>query len=23
MACGTPMISFKVGGVSDLVRPGV
>ncbi|WP_066377200.1 glycosyltransferase family 4 protein [Anabaena sp. CA = ATCC 33047] len=23
MACGTPMVSFKVGGVSDLVRPGV
>jgi glycosyltransferase involved in cell wall biosynthesis len=23
MACGTPMISFKVGGVPDLVRPGV
>ncbi len=23
MACGTPMISFDVGGVSDLVRPGV
>jgi glycosyltransferase involved in cell wall biosynthesis len=23
MACGTPMISFKIGGVSDLVRPGV
>ena len=21
MACGTPMVSFKVGGVSDLVRP--
>ena len=23
MACGTPMVSFKVGGVSDLVRPGI
>jgi glycosyltransferase involved in cell wall biosynthesis len=23
MACGTPMISFNIGGVSDLVRPGV
>lgn len=23
MACGTPMISFDVGGVSDLVRPGI
>jgi glycosyltransferase involved in cell wall biosynthesis len=23
MACGTPMVSFKVGGVPDLVRPGV
>jgi glycosyltransferase involved in cell wall biosynthesis len=23
MACGTPMISFKVGGVSDLVRPEI
>jgi glycosyltransferase involved in cell wall biosynthesis len=23
MACGTPMVSFKIGGVSDLVRPGV
>ncbi|HAC64799.1 MAG TPA: glycosyl transferase [Cyanothece sp. UBA12306] len=23
MACGTPMISFNVGGVPDLVRPGV
>jgi glycosyltransferase involved in cell wall biosynthesis len=23
MACGTPMISFKIGGVSDLVRPGI
>ncbi|MGB5971794.1 MAG: glycosyltransferase family 4 protein [Nodosilinea sp.] len=23
MACGTPMVSFDVGGVSDLVRPGV
>jgi glycosyltransferase involved in cell wall biosynthesis len=22
MSCGTPMVSFKVGGVSDLVRPG-
>lgn len=22
MACGTPMVSFKVGGVPDLVRPG-
>lgn len=23
MACGTPMVSFKIGGVSDLVRPDV
>lgn len=23
MACGTPTVSFKVGGVSDLVRPGI
>jgi glycosyltransferase involved in cell wall biosynthesis len=23
MACGTPIVSFKVGGVPDLVRPGV
>ncbi|PPS40647.1 glycosyltransferase family 4 protein [Chroococcidiopsis sp. TS-821] len=23
MACGTPMVSCKVGGVPDLVRPGV
>lgn len=23
LACGTPMISYDVGGVSDLVRPGV
>ncbi len=23
MACGTPMISFNVGGVSELVRPGI
>jgi glycosyltransferase involved in cell wall biosynthesis len=23
MACGTPMVSFDVGGVSELVRPGV
>jgi glycosyltransferase involved in cell wall biosynthesis len=23
MACGTPMVSFQVGGVPDLVRPGV
>jgi glycosyltransferase involved in cell wall biosynthesis len=23
MACGTPMISFNIGGVSDLVRPGL
>lgn len=23
MACGTPMVSFKVGGVPDLVRPGL
>lgn len=23
MACGTPMVSFKIGGVPDLVRPGV
>jgi glycosyltransferase involved in cell wall biosynthesis len=23
MACGTPMVSFKVGGVADLVRPDI
>lgn len=23
MACGTPVVSFKVGGVPDLVRPGI
>lgn len=23
MACGTPTVSFKVGGVPDLVRPGI
>lgn len=23
MACGTPMVSFDVGGVADLVRPGL
>jgi len=23
MACGTPMVSFEVGGVTDLVRPGI
>lgn len=23
MACGTPMVSFDVGGVRDLVRPGI
>ncbi|MGG6269242.1 glycosyltransferase family 4 protein [Leptolyngbya sp. AN03gr2] len=23
MACGTPMVSFRIGGVPDLVRPGV
>jgi glycosyltransferase involved in cell wall biosynthesis len=23
MACGTPMVSFKVGGVPDIVRPGL
>lgn len=23
MACGTPMVSFKIGGVPDLVRPGL
>ncbi len=22
MACGTPMVSFNIGGVPDLVRPG-
>lgn len=22
MACGTPMVSFKIGGVPDLIRPG-
>jgi glycosyltransferase involved in cell wall biosynthesis len=22
MACGTPMVSFRVGGVPDAVRPG-
>ncbi|MBD2096309.1 glycosyltransferase family 4 protein [Trichocoleus sp. FACHB-591] len=22
MACGTPLVSFKVGGIPDLVRPG-
>jgi glycosyltransferase involved in cell wall biosynthesis len=22
MACGTPMVSLKIGGVPDLVRPG-
>ncbi|MGF1479790.1 MAG: glycosyltransferase family 4 protein [Cyanophyceae cyanobacterium] len=23
MACGTPMVSFKLGGVPELVRPGI
>ena len=23
MSCGTPMVSFKIGGVPDLVRPGI
>lgn len=23
MACGTPMVSFNIGGVSDLVHPGI
>ncbi len=23
MACGTPMVSFRVGGVPELVRPGI
>jgi glycosyltransferase involved in cell wall biosynthesis len=23
MACGTPLVSFRVGGVPDLVRPGI
>lgn len=23
MACGTPMVSFDIGGVPDLVRPGI
>lgn len=23
MACGTPMVSFKIGGIPDLVRPGI
>ena len=23
LACGTPMISFRVGGVPDMVRPGI
>lgn len=23
MACGTPMVSFDIGGVSDIVRPGL
>ncbi|NJN59082.1 MAG: glycosyltransferase, partial [Leptolyngbyaceae cyanobacterium SL_5_9] len=23
LACGTPMVSFRVGGVPDLVRPGI
>jgi glycosyltransferase involved in cell wall biosynthesis len=23
MACGTPMVSFNIGGVADLVRPNI
>lgn len=23
MACGTPLVSFRIGGVPDLVRPGI
>lgn len=23
MACGTPMVSFQIGGIPDLVRPGI
>jgi glycosyltransferase involved in cell wall biosynthesis len=23
MACGTPMVSFRIGGVPDLIRPGI
>jgi len=23
MACGTPVVSFRVGGVPELVRPGI
>jgi glycosyltransferase involved in cell wall biosynthesis len=23
MACGTPLVSFRVGGVPELVRPGI